>query len=119
MHGKQLGARLLAVRKRYPEGLRGIRVALRNSPLLEAPSAGLSRLSSPMFSARFGFIALIVAAFLASDALAQLPKVDPPRGWTNAKGQAFTATLLSFDGTTAIFKMPNGARAQAPSATLS
>ena len=68
---------------------------------------------------RFGFFALLAAASLASSAFAQLPKVDPPRGWTNTKGQPFTATLLSFDGTTAIFKMPNGARAQAPVATLS
>lgn len=29
-------------------------------------------------------------------------------------GQTFTATLLSFDGTNAAFKMPNGSRAQAP-----
>ena len=72
-----------------------------------------------MLSARFGILALLAAVSLSLDGLAQLPKVDPPRGWTNAKGQPFTATLLSFDGTTAIFKMPNGARAQAPSATLS
>jgi hypothetical protein len=50
---------------------------------------------------------------------AQLPKVDPPRSWTGANGIAFTATLLSFDGTTAIFKMANGARAQATTAQLS
>jgi hypothetical protein len=61
-------------------------------------------------------LALIAAFSLATQAAAQLAKVDPPRGWTTAKGQAFTATLLSFDGTTAIFKMPNGARAQAPAA---
>jgi hypothetical protein len=46
--------------------------------------------------------------------LSQLPKVDPPRTWTTGQGQAFAATLLTFDGTTATFKMANGSRAQAP-----
>jgi hypothetical protein len=45
---------------------------------------------------------------------AGLPKVDPPRAWVTAKGQTFTATLLNFDGTTAVFKMPNGQPAKAP-----
>ena len=62
----------------------------------------------------------VLAAILAMSAplTAQLPKVDPPRAWTTAKGQSFTATLLSFDGTNATFKMANGAPAQAPAAQL-
>jgi hypothetical protein len=72
-----------------------------------------------MLPVRLGIAALLAVLVLTTDLRAQLPKVDPPRGWTNAKGQAFTATLLSFDGTTAIFKMPNGSRAQAPAVQLS
>jgi hypothetical protein len=63
------------------------------------------------------FLALCALSLLSQAWLpltAQLPKVDPPRQWTTAQGQTFTATLLSFDGTTAAFKMANGARAQAP-----
>ncbi len=44
---------------------------------------------------------------------AQLPKVDPPRAWTGASGVQFTASLLVFDGTTAVFKMANGQQAKA------
>ena len=72
-----------------------------------------------MPSARCGVLAILAAASLAIEAPAQLPKIDPPRAWTNAKGQPFTATLLSYDGTIAVFKMPNGARAQAAGNTLS
>jgi hypothetical protein len=65
--------------------------------------------------ARHGvFVGAALAAFHLLPCAAQLPKVDPPRLWTTAKGQTFTATLLSFDGTTAVFKMANGKPAQAP-----
>jgi hypothetical protein len=50
---------------------------------------------------------------------AQLPAPATPRTWRSTEGQTFSATLLSFDGTTAIFKMANGQRAQAPAAKLS
>jgi hypothetical protein len=50
---------------------------------------------------------------------AQLPTPEPPRGWKTADGQSFTASIVSFDGTTAIFRMPNGQRAQAQLAKLS
>ncbi len=55
----------------------------------------------------------------ASMALGQLPTVDPPRGWKTAEGQAFQASVVSFDGTTVTLKMPNGSRAQAPVTKLS
>jgi hypothetical protein len=70
-----------------------------------------------MFLGR-GFAVVAVIIVLSAPLRAQLPKVDPPRAWTTAKGQPFTATLLSFDGTTATFKMANGARAEAPAAQL-
>jgi hypothetical protein len=50
---------------------------------------------------------------------AQLPTQPAPRTWRSAAGQTFSATLLSFDGTTAVFKMANGQRAQAPAVKLS
>ena len=64
----------------------------------------------------FPSLALFCAASLA---VAQLPTVDPPRNWKTAEGVAFQASLVSFDGTTAMFKMPNGSRAQAPATKLS
>jgi len=55
----------------------------------------------------------------ASLAIAQLPTIDPPRNWKTAEGVAFQASIVSYDGTTAMFKMPNGSRAQAPATKLS
>jgi hypothetical protein len=63
-----------------------------------------------------------VAFLLAMPLQAQLPQLptpEPPRAWKSVEGQTFNATLLSFDGTIAIFKMANGQRAQAPFARLS
>ncbi len=62
--------------------------------------------------------ALILASYSTS-AFAQLPVVDPPRAWKSAAGAPFTATLISFDGKTAIFKMPNGQRVPATTEQLS
>ncbi len=62
---------------------------------------------------------LLPMLLLAAPALAQLPVAEPPRGWKTDAGQAFPATLLSFDGATATFKMANGSRASAPLAKLS
>jgi hypothetical protein len=62
---------------------------------------------------------LVAGALTSQTSLAQLPKMDPPRAWTMAAGQTFNASLLEFDGTTAIFKMPNGARTQALKTALS
>jgi hypothetical protein len=55
----------------------------------------------------------------AALALAQLAPVDPPRGWKTSEGQPFQASIAGFDGTTVIFRMPNGSRAQAPATKLS
>src|SRR5688500_696727 len=52
-------------------------------------------------------------------ATAQLPTVDPARGWKTAAGQAFQASVTSYDGTTVTFRMANGSRAQAPATQLS
>jgi hypothetical protein len=49
------------------------------------------------------FIALTLCT-----ASAQLPKPEPPRAWKTAEGTPFTATLVSFDGTTAVFRTPTG-----------
>src|SRR6478735_12095069 len=63
---------------------------------------------------------LMVSVSLASAvALAQLPTPEPPRGWKTTAGQSFTASVVSFDGTTVIFRMPAGQRTQAAAATLS
>jgi hypothetical protein len=59
-----------------------------------------------------------VAACLSCAAVAQLPTVDPPRPWTVTGGQPFQASVVSFDGTTVVFRLPNGSRAQAPAARL-
>lgn len=52
-------------------------------------------------------------------ALAQLPTPEPPRAWKTAEGQPFQATLVSYDGTNVVLRMPNGSRAQAPATKLS
>jgi hypothetical protein len=64
----------------------------------------------------FPSLALWCAASLA---VAQLPTVEPPRNWKTAEGVAFQASLVSFDGATALFRMANGSRAQAPATKLS
>ena len=69
----------------------------------------MRRLSRPLAS-------LLLGSSLAS---AQLATPEPPRGWKTAEGQAFTASIVSFDGTTIIFRMPTGQRAQAQLAKLS
>jgi len=60
----------------------------------------------------------LVAAWFTVAALAQLPTFDPPRQWTVTGGQPFQASVVGFDGTTVIFRLPNGSRAQAPAARL-
>lgn len=65
---------------------------------------------------------LVTLALLACPAavcFAQLPTPEPPRGWKTAEGQTFQASVAGFDGTTAVFRMANGQRAQAPLAKLS
>jgi hypothetical protein len=52
-------------------------------------------------------------------AFAQLPAIEPARGWKTVEGQAFQASITSFDGTTVIFRMANGAPAKAPLTRLS
>lgn len=61
----------------------------------------------------------LVFLFAVSIAAAQLPTVEPPRAWKTAEGQAFQASVVSFDGTTVTLKMLNGARAQTVPAKLS
>jgi hypothetical protein len=62
---------------------------------------------------------LAVLVLPISHGLAQLPTPEPPRGWKTADGQSFQASVVGFDGTTAIFRMPGGQRAQALLAKLS
>ena len=62
---------------------------------------------------------LVHLLLLTTPALAQFAVLEPPRGWTTIDGKAFPATLLQFDGTTALFRMANGTQAQAPLAKLS
>lgn len=63
-------------------------------------------------------LALALAVACVS-AFAQLPKPEPPRAWKTADGAAFTATLVSFDGTTAVFRMAAGQQAKAALEKLS
>lgn len=65
------------------------------------------------------FLPIVAGCAGLCSAFAQLPAVDAARSWTMDSGQAFQASLAGYDGTTAIFKMPNGSRAQAPAAKLS
>jgi hypothetical protein len=62
---------------------------------------------------------LAALLLFTSFATAQLPTPEPPRGWKTAEGQPFTASIVSFDGTTVIFRMPTGQRSQAPLVRLS
>ena len=57
--------------------------------------------------------------FAASLAVAQLPTIEPPRDWKTAEGAPFQAAVVNFDGTTVLFRMPNGSRIQAPATKLS
>ncbi len=79
----------------------------RRQSMLPPPEGPMSRLISC-------FLALF-----ALSALAQLPTYDPPRDWKMADGQPFKASVLSFDGKVAAFRMPNGQKAEAPVEKLS
>jgi hypothetical protein len=68
---------------------------------------------------RLFFISCASVVLCAGPLAGQLPSQERPRAWKSIEGQTFNATLLSFDGTTAVFKMANGQRAQAPAAKLS
>ena len=68
---------------------------------------------------KFPLLPLVVWFGAVSLAAAQLPTLNPPRGWKTAEGQSFQASLLEYDGTTVTLKMPNGSRAQAPATKLS
>jgi hypothetical protein len=59
-------------------------------------------------------------SLLTSAAFAQLPVVEPPRGWKTSAGQPFQATVakLRRDGRR-FSEWPTGAKAQAPAALLS
>ena len=62
---------------------------------------------------------LLVFVCAASMALGQLPTIEPARAWKTVEGQAFQASVVSFDGTTVTLRMPNGSRAQAAAVKLS
>lgn len=62
---------------------------------------------------------LLASVCAASLAMAQLPTFEPPRGWKTTEGAAFQASVLTFDGTNVVFRMANGARAQAAVSKLS
>lgn len=62
---------------------------------------------------------LLASWLFTSLAFAQLAPPEPLRPWSIAGGADFQAAVASFDGTTVIFRMPNGSRAQAPAAKLS
>jgi len=70
--------------------------------------AGMKRL--------FSALVLILGCALATG---QLPTIEPPRGWKTAEGQAFQASVVSFDGTTVTLRLATGAKAQTVPAKLS
>jgi hypothetical protein len=61
----------------------------------------------------------MVLICLSLPSTAQLAKLDPPRTWTTAKGDTFTANLVSFDGTTVTVKLPNAQYPRYPLAHFS
>jgi hypothetical protein len=64
-------------------------------------------------------LALLICLLVSVSGYGQLPTPEPLRGWKTAEGQTFTASIVSFDGSNVIFRMPGGQRAQAPLAKLS
>ena len=62
---------------------------------------------------------LLAFWILLVSACAQLAPPAPLRQWTIAGGASFQAGLASYDGTTVIFRLANGSRAQSPAAKLS
>lgn len=66
-------------------------------------------------------IRLFAGLFILSafPVLAQLPTYDPPRDWKTAEGLPFKASIVSFDGKVAAFRMANGQKAEAPLEKLS
>ncbi len=57
---------------------------------------------------------LLLLTLGVAAASAQFVKPEPPRTWTPGEGPPFTASLMTFDGTLAVLRMPNGQRAQLP-----
>lgn len=68
---------------------------------------------------RLPVVSLFASWLLVTMAPAQLATPEPPRQWTITGGTSFPASVASFDGTTVIFRLANGSRAQAPAAKLS
>ena len=64
----------------------------------------------------FPLLAFLCLSFSAG---AQMATPEPARAWKTVKGQPFQASITSYDGTTVLFRMPNGAPAQAPATQLS
>jgi hypothetical protein len=63
-----------------------------------------------IFSPRAACFAVAALLLLASTAGAELPSVAPVREWTFPGGAATRAALQSFDGKTAVLRLPNGQR---------
>ncbi|MGB8169627.1 MAG: hypothetical protein WCF18_19155 [Chthoniobacteraceae bacterium] len=68
---------------------------------------------------RLLLVLCLLARWLVWAAVGQLATPEPLRQWTVPGGTNFHAAVAGFDGTTAVFRMANGSRAQAPAAKLS
>jgi hypothetical protein len=68
---------------------------------------------------RLFLLAFLLALFCGAHLSGQIATPQPSRAWRSTEGRTFDATVLSFDGTTVVFKMANGQRAQALAAKLS
>ncbi|MEA3208064.1 MAG: hypothetical protein QOE70_1121 [Chthoniobacter sp.] len=62
---------------------------------------------------------LVAVSVLAVPAFSQLATPAPLRQWAVTGGATFQASIVSYDGTNVVFRMPNGSRAQAPAAKMS
>ncbi len=66
---------------------------------------------------RLGLVVFLIGLCLS--ARAELAVVEPPRDWKTVGGEGFQAAVVSFDGTTVLFRAPDGRRSPLPLDRLS
>lgn len=71
-----------------------------------------------MTNFRWIFLLLVWSGALAAPALAQLPPANPVRDWTLGGAAPVKASLVSYDGSTAVLRLANGQRTSAGADSL-